>query len=578
MMLVTGHTSGRIKSKATDHMGRWTSYTLRGRDHKLLTFISVYQVVTDTPQKGGTTAAAQQHSLLVTVQDPITAPRRAFKRDLWTFVEQCIKGGNEVLIVGDFNEVFGSEVDGISKMATDFNLTHLMKTRHSMALPATYSRGRKCLDYGLATSRFTSALRRCGYDAFNDKFTTDHRPYFFDFDTEQLFGNATQILASPAQRLLKSNNVEQVTQYIKLKYDYLVSRNAFERAYQLSMPGNRLDFAERLDTDMLKASLDAERQIKKFGSSAWSVSLDIARFKVRILKKCLCMHRTGIDHTSILQRDLQHKRLDMLLPQTKIDCVQMLRRARSEVKRIVENSFKQRDEERSERIRALEDSNQKSDKKHATLLRRLRRAEAIKQLFDKLKYARTRGVRQGITMIEIPRHYGTDPKICTDWQTIEVPTEIVHHLQQRNQKHFSQAHGSPFTIPPLATDIGIEGHGPFADDILEGLYDTLQMQDHIRLLVEHLKMTYEIANLTAFPTITRQEFIDKLKVWTETTTTSPSGLHLGHFKPLLARHKYSLASADSENSLPNDNSFERTSKGREMRLYCSTVQFVSGLW
>ena len=169
-------------------------------------------------------------------------------------------------------------------------------------------------------------------------------------------------------------------------------------------------------------------------------------------------------------------------------------------------------------------------------------------------------------MIELPRHDGADPKTCTDWQTIKVPTEIVYHLQQRNQKHFSQAHGSPFTIPPLATEIGFEGHGPFAEDILEGHYNTSQMQEHGRLLAEHLKMTYEIANLTTFPTITRQEFIDKLKIWTETTTTSPSGLHLGHFKSLLARHKYSLASDESANSLPNDNSLARTTQQVEAAL------------
>ena len=59
-------------------------------------------------------------------------------------------------------------------------------------------------------------------------------------------------------------------------------------------------------------------------------------------------------------------------------------------------------------------------------------------------------------MIEIPRHDGADPKTCTDWQAIEIPTAIVHHLQQRNQKHFSQAQGSPFTIAPLADDLSFE--------------------------------------------------------------------------------------------------------------------------
>ena len=43
----------------------------------------------------------------------------------------------------------------------------------------------------------------------------------------------------------------------------------------------------------------------------------------------------------------------------------------------------------------------------------------------------------------------------------------------------------------------------------------------------------------SFPTITDGEFIGKLKVWKESTATSPSGLHLGHYKALIARHSYS---------------------------------------
>ena len=164
-------------------------------------------MVADTPKEGGTTAAAQQDSILMTLQDTLTALRKPFKRDLWKFVEQCVQNREEVLIVGDFNEVFGSEVDGISKMlAADFNLIHLMKTRHLAPLPATYSRGRNCLDYGLATSRrFSDALLPCGYEAFNDKFTTDHRSYseyYFDFDTDPLFGNAAQVLSSRPSEFL----------------------------------------------------------------------------------------------------------------------------------------------------------------------------------------------------------------------------------------------------------------------------------------------------------------------------------------------------------------------------------------
>jgi hypothetical protein len=147
--------------------------------------------------------------------------------------------------------VLGSELDGMSQVAADLELINLMQVRHQQSLPATYSREKKCLDYGLATSHVANALRSCGYEAFNERFPTDHRAYYFDFDTDILFGNKTQTLAPLSLRILNSNNAEQVTQYIKLKYQYLESRHAFDRAVQLTLPGDRHAFAERLDTDVL---------------------------------------------------------------------------------------------------------------------------------------------------------------------------------------------------------------------------------------------------------------------------------------------------------------------------------------
>ena len=44
----------------------------------------------------------------------------------------------------------------------------------------------------------------------------------------------------------------------------------------------------------------------------------------------------------------------------------------------------------------------------------------------------------------------------------------------------------------------------------------------------------EMADHQSYPTITDKEFVGKLKVWKETTTTSPSGAHLGHHKALIA--------------------------------------------
>jgi hypothetical protein len=337
----------------------------------------------------------------------------------------------------------------MSQIAAEFQLLNVMRIRHHHRPPATYSRGKKCLDYGLATHRVANAMLRCGYKSFNERFATDHRAYYFDFDNDALFGNMTQKLAPNTLRVLKSNNIKQVTQYIKLKYDHLMHRNAIRRSEQLSLRGNRHAFNERLDADVVKTSLDAEMKTKRFREPAWSVALSKARLKKAILTKWLTMNRTGLNHSQILQHDMATQNVEMTLPESKEHCKQQLRNVQAEIKTIVAESDLRRDQEREAQIQELEQSAITADKQHAKLLRRLMRNEKVKRVSEKIKAAREKGQRQGVTGIEIPRSPSTDPKTCTDWQTIDVPSEIVENLQRRNRQHFGQAQGTPFTVAPL---------------------------------------------------------------------------------------------------------------------------------
>ncbi len=88
----------------------------------------------------------------------------------------------------------------------------------------------------------------------------------------------------------------------------------------------------------------------------------------------------------------------------------------------------------------------------------------------KTKAARESGQRQGVTRQEIPKPPSADPKSCTDWQTIDTPSEIVEHLQRQNRQHFGQAHGTPFTIDPLSNDLTFCGNSPNAEEVLAVTY------------------------------------------------------------------------------------------------------------
>ena len=77
-----------------------------------------------------------------------------------------------------------------------------------------------------------------------------------------LFGTETQTLGYNPSRVLQSNNVKQNTQYLKLKNELLLQHNAFEQGNALTQAGDCHQFAERLDRDVVAASLAAESKLK----------------------------------------------------------------------------------------------------------------------------------------------------------------------------------------------------------------------------------------------------------------------------------------------------------------------------
>jgi hypothetical protein len=537
-MQTVGNATGRILSQSHDKWGRWVSQTFQGSVGRTITMVSAYQVVTNIAKSGSTTAATQQYSLLVyDQQEPTKAPRVAFRRDLKHYLQTCRNRGDELIVVGDFNEAVGEELDGMLGVVQGLGLIDLMGARHGYELPATYARGRKCLDYGFATPVIGEALEACGYESFGNRFSSDHRAYFFDFDIGRLFGTQIQKLTKFEPRLLHSTNAKQVTSYLRRMHAIMTSCNAYARGKQLTNPGRRDAFADRLDSDVLNGSLVSERSLPVFHTPEWSKELAEARVRVSMFQKFLSCTNHGRPYPQTLLDQFPHLCPDTPIPSGKDVCQSHLAGARQIVKTIVEDSFSQRDLEFRSRIAKLESSDAPKDRAHARILRQMIGKERKKHMFRKLKQLRNSGGATGVTRIEVPVQADQDPKQCTEWSSVDIPSEVLAHLQTRNRKHFGQAHGTPFTVPPLFDDLGFCGDTPAADDILEGRYDYDKIQDPAtRLLLQQLVQIQSLTDQSTCATISMEEFQSKLRVWRESTSTSPSGQHLGHFKYLLARH------------------------------------------
>lgn len=539
MILAAGDVTNRISTQGSDKWGRWVTQELQGRQGTRLVIISAYQVIYKSGQLGLITAATQQVSLLSRAQDILRNPRDAFIRDLSDVIRRYTQDEFELLLIGDFNETVGSNPGGITSLVSKYALVNLMTSKHPGRSPATYARGSKCIDYALATKRFADSLITCGYEPFNHRLHSDHRGYFFDFNATTLLGSQIQAMSPRTPRILNSKNLKSVTEYIRRKHKILEDHNVFRRAEKLLTPGFRHEYAERLDRDVVQASIAAENSITRFNEPEWSRELQNARRIVRILEKWISMKRTGLDQTDMLEHEMS-RMTTISLPNTLKQGSHLLRQAKRDVKRIVRNCYKTREEEIGDRIKELDKSDTPDAHQQIKRLKQIKQAENRKQIFRKLTALRSPNIRQGVTRIEIPAHPDHDPKTCSDWQTVDVPHDILRLLQERNRKHFGQAQGTPFTTPPLSEQLGYSSaDSPFAEQILRGQYDLDDFTPSVAQLLSHLRQTEEMASHPNRPTISMEEFEGKIKSWRESTTTSPSGLHLGHYKALFAHHSLS---------------------------------------
>jgi hypothetical protein len=122
--------------------------------------------------------------------------------------------------------------------------------------------------------------------------------------------------------------------------------------------------------------------------------------------------------------------------------------------------------------------------------------------------------------------------------------EIHKAILEWNQHHFHQADDTPFaggaedTI--LYNLIGYTGMSKAAKDIVDGTFmgkygDKCDILLETEQIIRELVLPEEIKVLgkKIDSKISEEDFIDGFKGWKESTSTSPSGHHLGHYKTIV---------------------------------------------
>jgi exonuclease III len=527
-----------IKSWSRDRMGRWSTIRFSGAHDMHFTFIMAYQVC-KTSSKGKNTAHAQQVATLMEEhidKDEVTrtTPRQAFIRDLRQFIQTTQQTGDAIILCGDFNETMSEDQSGIASLATTCGLVDLFSVRLGQDnTPATYQRGHKRLDYVLLSPSLIPAVDKAGYDPFGYRIVSDHRGYFVDFQADLLCGFQPTKLSPSNCRDFQSTNSKQLIPYLRAKDQYLRQHRWYQRIHELleqSEPDH--EAAEALDRDLTRASRHAANACKFSYRSPWSPKFAQAWALINFYKLARSQISNNKDYIpSIHKLQREHPTLPTEIPSDPRTLNLEYDKAVAALKQIRQEARQHRNEFLEQKINLY---NYLEEQGKAHIVQRIQRAEMMSQVYRKIKFIRNPNGSSRLSTIRVP----SNPRIIDpeemknlpdddlSWRTVRVPAEIETMLLDRNRRHFGQAQGTPLTCPPISMEVQYNGEGIQAETILEGNYDTTSLEAPTALFINHLqrKSLHTLGN-----DITTKEVIGKLQTWPEKTTTSPSGIHLGHY-------------------------------------------------
>jgi exonuclease III len=565
---------------------------------KKITFITGYRVCNSSINSvGEKTALKQQYRHLSEKWREYKwhsspNPHRQFILDLQAWIESLILDNHAIILALDNNKdllatagqfhPLGSDLtkhvnnqnhDGsLATLATTCGLLDILGEQHpDRPFPSTYSRGKKRLDYLLVSSSIAPSVIRSGILPYNSLFYSDHRPCYIDIDAQLLFQEDTHAIQPPCQRGLQltdprivanyNNHLHEQIEYHKIVDKY---RNLMEQAESNTWSLIHEDNYEKVDQINTESMIHAERQGGKYTKKYdWSPTLIQAVQTVRYWELLLKRSKGQL----VAQSTIDITRHAAGLPLYSNDyfnrptIVSKLRAARLWKRSCQKNHVPLRQEwlESLATAKVLHRAPYLASEEQAGELQRrmekelkeLKKREHKRRQYRRISYTlRPDTNTRGLTRLDIPASdtlepfpIGPDPKTWKGpWRSITDPNMIAKHICAANRRQYNQSEATPFGSGYLASEFNLDASSGAADLLLEGNFQP--NRDLIRL-PETLEILNKLSNpLNLSPKeintfITPEEFVSAYKVAHESTSSSPSGRHVGHYKaatsdPLLA--------------------------------------------
>ncbi len=300
-------------------------------------------------------------------------------------------------------------------------------------------------------------------------------------------------------------------------------------------------------------------------STPWFPALKHAGLKVRYWNFRKLQNQIGVDRSCSLaiiasKTDIKDDNCNDI-----ISITHQLKTARAALTKLRKNAPTHRKAHLTELAKQEALCRHKWDVEHT--IKRIQSAENQSRIFQKLQFTLERRQQKGLHQLIVPQEAckddGFDPidgvdtypptSTSSNWITLNDRSLVEAHLVARNNAHYRQANHTPFACTNQGNNIGFHGTNSESNHILEGTYsfDLNSLSPESLAYIQALKHPFYHMPPDSRPAIDtnidEKALAEGISKWREKTSTSPSGLHLGHYRTFLYRRNDDKDEDDKDN-------------------------------
>ena len=551
-------------------LGRWSGFTLEGKKAQHLSVITAYRVC-ETAISISTMGSAyhREYHYYQEKGDIRPQPRKRFLEDLQEAIKQLQAKDHAVILMLDAN----ATLDTDRHFRDMVNSLDLIDLHQADPAPSTFlGTPTRRIDYIFGCPRVNSVTKRQGTLSYTDGPQSDHRGLFIDVDLKQLFDLDLESvqLSDNELRPLRAGNPEHVAQYCERMHAYYEDHNMQERIDRLYKTHTTMsDEAVRRqltswDIDQGRAMAAAERHLRmKPKPHNWSPDLRNAAFLMRYWRMRLRELRCREDYEDSFdnwEHQIQEHDATFAFPQ-RGECL-AIEQVRKEFNLATKAFRKVQSKSKELRYKSYHEllahydaddnpTTQPVSRKKAKIVNRTICGETRKRLFGAIRQIVNPSEYSPLSKIKVPRKKDdpnpTEPGQVHDllknnapenliWDTVISQKEIEEHLLKYNREAFRAAAESPCGKGVIHDALKFTSISQEAEELLQGIIPPEWHGDKsiLREFLASFQIPETVLESEPLPTeVTSEDITRGFKGWKESTSTSPSGRHLGHYKAII---------------------------------------------